>query len=493
MSATLETTASPPSASPVTEGEVAQRLAVDASCRVPVLFFFTAALAWLLLGSLFGFLASWKMHNPAILDEWGWLTWGRIRVAHLNMVAYGWASQAGIGVGFWLMSRLCRSPLRAPGISVVAGIFWNIGVAVGIIGILAGHSQSIEWLEMPAYATPLLFVAYALIGIWAVLMFVNRRPGHVYVSQWYLLAAFLWFPWLYGTANILMQAFPLKGVTYGAVNWWFAHNVLGLWFTPIGLASAYYMIPKVIGRPVHSYYLSALGFWTLALFYSWNGMHHLIGGPFPIWLITASVVASFMMLIPVLTVAINHHMTMRGSFGLLAQSPTLRFTVFGAMVYTLVSLQGVSMAIPAWNKITHFTHYTVGHAHLGMYGFFTMIMFGAMYYIVPRLVGCEWRSPTLIKWHFWLAAYGIVFMVLSLSLGGFLQGAYLLDPNHTFKQVVEATLGFLQLRSASGIAIASAHLVFAFHFGLMLLRLGRKSGGATYFNSPEIPGAEARA
>jgi len=468
------------------EGEVVQRVVVDRSCRLPVLFFFAAGLAWLLLGSLFGFIASFKMHHPEFLADWSWLTWGRVRVAHLNMVAYGWASQAGIGVGIWLMSRLCRAPLRAPGLTLVAGLFWNLGVTIGVAGILAGHSQSIEWLEFPKYATPLLFVAYALVGIWAVLMFVNRRPGHVYVSQWYLFAAFLWFPWLYGTANVIMQAFPLKGVTYGAVNWWFAHNVLGLWFTPIGLAAAYYMIPKVIGRPVHSYYLSALGFWSLALFYSWNGMHHLIGGPFPIWLITASVVASFMMLIPVLTVAINHHMTMRGHFGRLAESPTLRFTVFGAMIYTLVSLQGVSMAIPAWNKITHFTHYTVGHAHLGMYGFFSMIMFGSMYYIVPRLVGCEWRSPTLIKWHFWLSAYGIILMVLALSVGGFLQGAYLLDPATPFEYVVKSTMLFLQSRSVSGVAIASAHLIFGFHFALMLLRLGRTGGEATTFLSREV-------
>lgn len=461
---------------------VTERALIDRSCRLPVLFLYTSAILWLVAGSFLGFLASWKMHHPDFLSDWGILTWGRIRVAHLNAVIYGWASQAAIGTAIWLMARLCRVEMRHGIMLVIAAVFWNIGVTVGLMGILVGDSQSVEWLEFPPYATPLLFIAYALVSIWAVIMFRFRRPGHVYVSQWYLLAALLWFPWLYGTANIIMQGTNLTGVVYGAVNWWFAHNVLGLWFTPIGLAAAYYFIPKVIGRPVHSYYLSALGFWSLALFYSWNGMHHLIGGPFPVWLITASVVASMMMIIPVVTVAINHHMTMKGHFSMLEVSPTLRFVVFGAMAYTLVSLQGISMAFRSLNEITHFTHYTVGHAHLGMYAFFTMIMFGSMYYIVPRLVDCEWRSAALIKWHFWLSAYGILIMFGVLTVGGFFQGLYLGQPEEwSFTQIIDMTVPYLIARSFSGVILTAAHVIFAVHFGLMLFRLGLPVGRPTYF------------
>ncbi len=463
---------------------VVERVLIDRSCRVPVLLFFSAAIFWLLLGSLFGFLASWKLHHPEFLADWSWLTWGRLRQVHLNMIAYGWSSPAGIGVGIWLMSRLSRVELRHASILIVAAVFWNIGVLLGVIGIMIGHSQSIEWLEFPAYATPLLFVSYAFVAVWAVIMFRFRRPGHVYVSQWYLIAAFFWFPWLYGTACVLTQAVELKGVTLGAVNWWFGHNVLGLWITPIGLAAAYYFIPKVIGRPVHSYYLSAIGFWSLALFYSWNGMHHLVGGPFPAWLISASIVASMMMVIPVLTTAINHHMTMKDHFSMLEVSPTLRFVVFGAMSYTLVSLQGISMAFQSVSRITHFTHYTVGHSHLGMYLFFSMILFGSMYYIVPRLVGCEWRSSALIKWHFWLAAYGGIFMVLALTFAGIQQGMALDDPEVPFIKTVIVTLPWLKMRSVTGIMMTAAHVIFAVHFVMMLLRLGRESGTPTYFNAP---------
>src|SRR5262249_5230185 len=198
----------------------------------------------------------------------------------------------------------------------------------------------------------------------------------------YLFGAVFWFPWLYTVANLLLLYEPVRGVVQASVNWWYGHNVLGLWFTPIGLAAAYYLIPKVIGRPIYSYYLSIIGFWALALFYSWAGAHHLIGGPLPAWLITVSVVGSVMMFIPVGVVALNHHMTMVGHFDALRYSPTLRFVVLGAMSYTAVSVQGSFEALRTMNEVVHFTHYTIAHAHLGLYAFFTMIMFGSMYYIV---------------------------------------------------------------------------------------------------------------
>ncbi|MGA0177175.1 MAG: cbb3-type cytochrome c oxidase subunit I, partial [Chthoniobacterales bacterium] len=303
----MSTTLDHPVATPELDRE--ERAVIDASTRVPVLLFFSSAVFWLLVGTLFALLASFKMNAPHFLDQWGWLTFGRVRPAHLNAVAYGWAAPAGIGVALWLMARLCRVPLMHSKLLIGAAIFWNIGILLGIFGILSGDSRSIEWLEFPNYASLMLFVAFGLIAVWAIIMFRFRRPGHVYVSQWYLLAAFIWFPWLYSTANILLNFEPIQGGAQGAVNWWYGHNALGLWFTPIGLAAAYYFIPKVLGRPIHSYYLSILGFWSLALFYSWNGMHHLIGGPFPAWMVSASVVASVMMFIPVITTAINHHMT----------------------------------------------------------------------------------------------------------------------------------------------------------------------------------------
>lgn len=481
----MTTQATPTSNTDLAQHDREERAEIDESCRVPVLLFFGSAIFWLLLGTAFAFIASVKFHHVQFLTESALTTFGRIRPAHLDTVIYGWGSMAGIGTAIWLMARLCRKKVRNPFILSIGVILWDIGVAVGIIGILAGHSTGIEWLEFPTYAAILLFLAFALIAIWGIDMFANRQPGHVYVSQWYLIAALFWFPWLYSTVQILLLLHPVSGSVQAIINWWFAHNVLGLWFTPIGIATVYYMIPKVIGRPIHSYYLSILGFWSLALFYSWNGGHHLLGGPIPLWVQSASIIASLMMFIPVITVAINHHMTMVGHFHMLKESPTLRFIVFGAMSYTLASLQGSLMAIPQFNKLLHFTHHTIAHAHLGMYLFFTMVMFGGMYYIIPRLIGWEWPSSKLISIHFWCTALGSIMMFTVLTIAGFQQGFGLDNPAVPFSTITSNTLVYLLLRSVSGAVIAIGHIAFAVSFVLILFKFGEKRTSPTLFVQKE--------
>jgi cytochrome c oxidase cbb3-type subunit 1 len=470
-----------------------ERAAIDRSTRLPVLVFFGSAVFWLLLGTVAGLVSSIKMHSPDFLADRAWLTFGRVRPLHLNTVTYGWASMAGVGVAVWLMARLCRTELRHPWLLVAAAALWNVGVLVGSVGILAGHSEGIEWLEYPRYTPPILAAALAIVVVWTLAMFRERRERHVYVTQWYLYAALFWFPWLYTVVTLLTIYQPVRGVVQASTNWWFAHNVLGLWLTPIGVGAAYYLIPKVIGRPIHSYYLSIVGFWALALFYNWLGIHHLIGGPVPTWLVTVSIVGSMMMVVPVGAVAVNHHLTMVGYFHLLRYSPTLRFIVFGAMNYTIVSVQGSIESLRSVNEVTHFTHYTVGHAHWGVYAFYTMIMFGAMYYIVPRLTGWEWASAGLIKVHFWCTAVGILAYVIALSIGGWFQGLALNDPNVPFVSVVRWTMPYLVTRTWAGSLIAVGHVAFAVLFVMNVLRYGQRRRGATLFAERPEPAAPAAA
>jgi cytochrome c oxidase cbb3-type subunit 1 len=396
-------------------------------------------------------------------------------------MVYGWLSAAAVPVALWILARLCKTPLRNAWSLHVAAALWNIGNWVGTIGILAGFSTSLEWLEYPAFAGPWLLMSFVIILWHGVDLLKRREPGHIYVSQWYLFAALVWFPLLYITAQVLLLWRPVSAIAQGPINWWFAHNVLGLWFTPIGLASAYYLIPKVIGRPIHSYYLSAIGFWSLAFFYAWNGMHHLIGGPYPAWLISTSIVASIMMLVPVITVAVNHHVTMAGHFDALRWSPTLRFVVFGAMSYTLVSLQGSLTAVREVNKVVHFTHYTVAHAHIGMYAFATMVMFGSIYYMVPRVFKREWPSAFLIRLHFWGVALGIILYVLALTVGGIQQGFNLLNPDVPFLEVVRQTIPYLHLRTIAGIMMAAGHVAFSISLIWVLFGKAVPKGGPTLF------------
>src|SRR5438067_2756133 len=462
-----------------------ERARIDASTRVPVLMFYASAMVWLLIGTLLAGFVSFKLHSPDWFSDVSFLTWGRLRPVHMNVMVYGWASMAAMGTAIWLMARLCRTTLRHP-LLIVAGIwFWNIGVLIGVIGILMGYSTGYDWLEFPPYAAVVLFVAYALIISWAVLMFRFRRGDQIYITQWYLLAAFLWFPWLYAAAQAMLFVVPVQGVMQAAVGWWYANNLLFLWFGAIGLGTAYYMIPKVIGRPVYSYHLATIGFWTYALFSSWTGMQRLVDGPFPAWMITASIAATILTLIPVATVGLNHHMTMQGYFGLLRYSPTLRFTVFGAMSYTVFSLFGVLISLRSVERYLDFTQASIAYSHMGLYAFFTMVMFGSMYYIVPRLVGREWRYAALIKLHFWSSTYGVGLMVLMLIAAGIAQGSALNDPSLSFIEGLEYVPMYLRGRSLSGLLLTIAHLIFAFHFGLMLFGLGRTASMPTFLNPQE--------
>src|SRR5437762_6148520 len=475
---------------PASDVEQVERALIDASTRVPVLMFYTSAIVWLLIGTLLAGFVSFKLHSPDLLSNVAFLTWGRVRPAHINIMVYCWASMAGMGTAIWLMARLCRTVLRRPLLLVTGAGFWNFGVLLGTGAILAGDNTGYQWLEFPPYAALILFIAYCLIISWAVLMFRFRRGDQIYITQWYLLGAFLWFPWLYAAAHLMLFVVPVQGVMQAAVGWWFANNLLFLWFGAIGLGTAYYMIPKVIGRPVYSYHLATIGFWTYALFSSWTGMQRLVDGPFPAWMITASIAATILTIIPVATVGLNHHMTMQGYFGLLRYSPTLRFTVFGAFAYTGFSLLGVFLSLRSVAGYVHFTEASIAYSHLGLYAFFTMVIFGSMYYIVPRLVGREWRYSSLIKLHFWASVYGIGLMTLMLLAGGFLQGANMENPSLAFSETTETVLPYLRGRSLAGILLTVSHFIFAYHFGLMLLGLGRQSTVPTFLNPVEAEGSE---
>ena len=472
--------------------DLAARIQADQSSAGPVLLCLSFAVLWLMLGSFAGFTSSLKLHLPDWLDGAAWLTFGRIRPAHLNAVIYGWSSLAGVGVALWLIPRLLKTELVGGRYAVAGAVLWNVGVVGGIAAILAGHSTGLEWLEFPLAPACLLTVGGALMGVPLILTMKRRRVKHLYVSVWYLGAALLWFPLLYAVANAPGVHF---GVEQATMNWWYGHNVLALWFTPLGLAAAYYFIPKVLGTPIYSYNLSLLGFWTLAFFYSQVGGHHLIGGPVPTWLITLSIVQSMMMFVPVFAVAVNQHMTVVGHFRALRYSPTLRFVVLGAMMYTLASLQGSIEALRSVNTITHFTHFTVAHAHLGLYGFFAMVMFGSIYFIMPRVLGREWPSAALISWHFWLVACGFAVYFIGLSIGGWLQGLAMLDAKQPFMASVAVTLPYLEARSLGGGLMTLGHLVFGTHFFLMMLGQKTHAAGATRFGfarltrstAPEVP------
>jgi len=452
-----------------------ERVAADQSSALVTFIFFSCAVVWLVVGSIAGLTSSIKLHEPDWLVQQAWLTFGRTRTIHLNAIAYGWAPMAAFGIANWLLPRLLKTPLMGARSAILGCMVWNAGLIAGVGCIAAGINDGMEWLEIPWQVDILLIVGGALMGLPLVYTLQSRKVSHLYVSVWYLGAALFWFPVLFLIANLPAVHF---GVQQATMNWWYGHNVLGLFYTPVALASVYYFLPKIIGRPVQSYNLSLLGFWTLAFFYGQVGGHHLVGGPVPAWLITLSIVQSVMMIVPVLAFSINQHLTMRGYFSKLIYSPTLRFIVLGGMMYTLSSIQGSFEALRSVSTVVHFTHFTVAHAHLGLYGFFTMVMFGAIYFVMPRVMAWEWPYPALIAGHFWLVVLGFAVYFIGLSIGGWLQGMAMLDEAKPFMESVKVTIPYLKSRSVGGAVMTLGHLVFAVHFAAMIFRHGPARTGA---------------
>lgn len=448
---------------PPLENDTATRLQSDASTARVSRYLIASATVWLLLGSVYGLLASLKFNFPDWWTSHYDLSFGVFRPLHLNTVIYGWVSMAGMGIALWLTARLLKTTLRSSGLAIAGTHIWNVAMGVGTFSLFAGKTDGIEWLEFPWTTDVLFALGGALIGLPVLFTIVKRKVKHLYVSIWYIGAAFVWFPFLFLIAN-----YPAyTGVQHAIVNWWYAHNALGLWMTPFGLAAAYYFIPKVIGKPIHSYQLSLLGFWALALFYSQVGLHHLIGGPVPTWLVTLSVVSSVMMIVPVVAVAINHHMTMAGYFRVMRYSPTLLFIVSGAVMYTLVSLQGSMQSLRLVNTVTHFTHATVAHAHLGVYGFVSFVFFGSIYFIFPRVTGRNWRSQKLITLHYGLSLLGIVLYGGVFFYGGVVQGLQMQDAAIPFSEIVANTKPYLWVRTIAGFLMLAGHIVFAGHMWMV--------------------------
>ncbi|PWW46017.1 cbb3-type cytochrome c oxidase subunit I [Melaminivora alkalimesophila] len=457
---------------------LAERIEADRSSAFPVFMFIAFACLWLVLGSVAGLTASLKLHMPDWLVSEAWMTFGRIRTVHLTAVLYGWITNASLGVIIWLLPRLLRTPLMGAMWVMLGGALINVAIASGIGAIGAGWTDGMEYLEMPWQIG--LFIVAGMVCIIGPVLYtlVNRKVESLYVTVWYHVAALLWITLLFLVAK-------LPGVHYGVqqatMNWWYGHNVLGLWFTPVSVGAIYYFLPKIIARPVRSYNLSILGFWTLAFFYAQVGGHHLVGGPVPGWLVTLSIVQSMMMIIPVAAFSINMAGTMWGRTRLALHSPTLRFMMFGGLMYMLSSVQGSFEALRSVNQVAHFTHFTVAHAHLGAYGFVTMVLFGAIYFMMPRVLHWEWPYPRLISLQFWLAAIGILIYFVGLSIGGWLQGLAMLDASRPFMDSVALTIPYLQSRSVGGALMVASQVIFVGHFLAMALRFGPARTGAALF------------
>jgi cytochrome c oxidase cbb3-type subunit 1 len=441
---------------------------IDASCRVPLLVLFGGAALWLVIGSVLAMMASIKFHAPDFLADCPWLTYGRVQPAADNALLYGFCIPSALSVMLWIFVRLSRTPLCLPFVPVVAANLWHLGVLVGLVGILIGDGTGFTWLEFPRGGSVLLFTAFLLIAISAVATFGQRRERELFPSHWFLLAALLWFPWIYATGNLFLVAWPMRGIVQAAIDFWFANNLPFVWLSLAGLGVSFYFLPKFAGRPLQSHYLALFAFWTLILFGTWNGIP--AGAPLPAWMAALSAVAGSLTIIPVLAVIAIMWQTLRGSTHSEPGGGPFCFIRFGLASFVLSGLMLIAMACPEISRVTAFTWFGPAQTQLQLYGFFAMTMFGAIYYLLPRVVGFEWPFPKLVRVHFWISMLGVLLLVVPLAIGGVVQGLKWANPRIAVVDVTKATLPFLRVSTTGLLFLLLGNLLFALNiFGLTFI------------------------
>jgi cytochrome c oxidase cbb3-type subunit I len=441
--------------------------AIDASCRWPLLVFFVKGAGWLVVGTFLLFFASIKLHGPGFFADYAWLGLGRVQPAAMTALLYGFASQVGFGLLLWMLCRLGRTVLLNAPFLFVAGAVWNVGVFLGFVGILTGAGTGFSYLEMPSVAWPFLFVALGVIALWGLLNFHCRRDRTLYVSQWFLVAALFWLPWILTVGYYLLLFQPVRGVMQAVVDVWFVQNFLGLWLASIGLAVLYYFLPKLSGRPLYSRQVAAFGFWTLAFFNQWAGPARLGGGPLPNWLISTGIAATVLLLVPLICVGINVHMTLEGDYKQVKEKPALKFVLFGAAAYVVAGGLSALTAFRTVDALTAFTQVPVALDHLLLLGFFAMTAFGAIYEIMPRVTRVAWPSQGLIRLHFNCSAGGVLLYALGLIVGGLVQGSRLSQPGVEFMTALQSSIPFIGIATL-GLMI---FLVGQFAFAMNLRKL----------------------
>lgn len=382
-------------------------------------FFMFSAIVWLVLGMGAGLLGALEFSFPDLTKGVAQLSFTRLRPAHVNMVAFGWLSMANIGSALYMIPALCKTKLYSEKLANFTCWVWNGIILCGAISLVNGYTEGREYAELREPFDVLVLVGLVLLSYNLFRTVLNRTVKKLYVTVWYMMGAFFWMPLIYIVGNRTFVA--MDGLNDGILNWFYGHNILGMWFTVLGVGIAYYMLPKMTGKPIWSHSLSMFGFWTIAFFYAPTGTHHLLQSPVPEWLKALAVIFSAALVIPVISVLANFWMTMKGSWWMMTTNMPLRFVLTGALFYLFTCLQGPFQATRGINWYIHFTQWVVGHAHAALLGTFTFFVIGSIYYAVQRFTGRRIYSLRLVKWHYWLLFIGFCIFYFSLTVAGLQQ------------------------------------------------------------------------
>jgi cytochrome c oxidase cbb3-type subunit 1 len=444
----------------------------------PIRWGVIATLFWGVAGFLAGLWIALQLAYPALNFGSEYVSFGRLRPLHTSAVIFAFGGNALIATSFYVVQRTCRARLAFPGLARF--VFWGyqLFIVLAATGYLLGITESREYAEPEWYVDlwlTIVWVAYAVVFIATI---VRRREPHIYVANWFYLAFIITIALLHIVNNISLPVSWVGSKSYSAfagvqdalTQWWYGHNAVGFFLTAGFLAMMYYFVPKQAERPVYSYRLSILHFWSLIFLYIWAGPHHLHYTALPDWAQTLGMVFSIMLWMPSWGGMINGLMTLNGAWDKIRTDPIIRMMVIALAFYGMATFEGPMLSIKAVNSLSHYTDWTIGHVHAGALGWNGMITFAALYYLAPRLWGrTRLYSLRMVNWHFWLATLGIVLYASAMWVAGIMQGlmwreygadGYLV---YAFSEVVTAMHPMYLIRAAGGLMYLAGMLIMVWN------------------------------
>lgn len=428
-------------------------------------------MVWLLLAPTAGVLVATKFHQPEFLGSTSWLTFGRLRPVHVNGVIFGAFSTLFLGLAHWIVPRLCGIPVAVPRLGHALVWAWNGTLAAGFLSLLLGANQGIEAGEFPLAVDIAILACLLALTVQFFLTIARRRFERIYVSLWYLIAAFVWTDvnWILGSF-VLPYAVP--GTNNAALHGLYLHYVVGLWITPAGYVLIYYFLPVCVRSPIANHRLSLIGFWTLAFFYPFVGIHHYLYSPIADWAETLSILTSMLLIIPVWTVLQNFFGTMVGRWNTFGRNFPAKFLILGSILYLVGCFQGSVEALRSIQEPTHFTDFVIAHSHLTVFGTFVVWAIAGTLHVWPRVqepapdpslpanreaasIPEPWSSREGFlagNVSFWMVAVGIAVMGLVLSAQGLQQG-FLWMAGVEWLDAMQSMRPFWIVRTLAGITI----------------------------------------
>ncbi|MBT2189034.1 cytochrome-c oxidase, cbb3-type subunit I [Sphingobium nicotianae] len=397
----------------------------------PIRWGVIATVFWGMAGFLAGLFIALQLAFPVLNLGIEYTTFGRLRPLHTSAVIFAFGGNALIATSFYVVQRTCRARLAFPGLARF--VFWGyqLFIVLAATGYMLGITEAREYAEPEWYVDlwlTIVWVAYAAVFIGTIL---KRSEPHIYVANWFYLSFIITIAMLHIVNNLAVPVSWVGSKSYSAfagvqdalTQWWYGHNAVGFFLTAGFLAMMYYFVPKQAERPVYSYRLSIIHFWSLIFLYIWAGPHHLLFTALPDWAQTLGMVFSIMLWMPSWGGMINGLMTLNGAWDKVRTDPIIRMMVMALAFYGMSTFEGPMLSVKSVNSLSHYTDWTIGHVHSGALGWNGMITFAAIYYLTPRLWARQrLYSLRMVNWHFWLATVGIVFYASAMWVAGIMQG-----------------------------------------------------------------------